>query len=509
MIKAKSKQRLYIAIDLKSFYASVECVERGLDPLDANLVVADASRTEKTICLAVSPALKARGVSGRPRLFEVVQRCNLINEERRRILGHEFTGSSASDSVLKAHPELKVDYIVAKPRMSLYVEYSNRVVETYLKYVSADDLDVYSVDEVFIDATEYLASNGTSAMEFAMCMVKDVLKSTGITATAGIGTNLYLAKIAMDIEAKHSEADENGVRIAFLDEELYRRKMWTHVPITDFWRVGPGIAARLAKEHIFTMGDIARCSLGGELNYYNEELLYEMFGVNAELLIDHAWGCESATMADIKKLKPQRKSLGVGQVLSCPYDHEKAALIVWEMAEQLSLDLVSKGYTAKKAVLHIGYDTESLKDPKINYLGKTEIDHYGRTVPAGVRGTVSFGRATASTKIMTSCITALFKRIADPVLLVRRVSMAAFELGREGQQVAEQGTGQLDLFASLNMKTAEEIKEEHDLKRELKLQKAIINLKQRMGKNAIFRGADLLEGATTIERNSQIGGHRA
>ncbi len=505
-------ERTYIAIDLKSFYASVECVERGLDPLDANLVVADESRTEKTICLAVSPSLKARGVPGRPRLFEVVQKAKEINKVRESNLGAGFRAKSYSDRELNFDKTLELDYIVAKPRMALYVDYSTRIVNTYLKYVSADDLDVYSIDEVFIDATSYLKALKVSAYEFAMMMVKDVLRSTGITATAGIGTNMYLAKIAMDVEAKHSLADEDGVRIADLNETTYRLKMWDHRPITDFWRVGPGVANRLAELHIFTMGDIARCSLGGVDDFYNEDLLYSILGINAELLIDHAWGFESATIADVKKLKPQRKSLGVGQVLSCAYEHDKAALIIWEMAEQLSLDLVAKGYTAKKAVLNISYDVENLKDPKKLAQISREIveDRYGRKVPLGCRGTTTFSRQTASTEIITKALVELFERITDPLLSIRKVSMAAFELGRlaDWKKVSvDEPKGQKDLFAVFDSNPIEE--ENVKLGRELELQKAVLAIKGRHGKNAVFRGADLLDGATTIERNSQIGGHRA
>ncbi len=504
--------RTYIAIDLKSFYASVECVERGLDPLDANLVVADESRTEKTICLAVSPSLKAQGIPGRPRLFEVVQKTREINKERRAAIRSDFRDKSFSDRELKYDKTLALDYIVARPRMALYVDYSTRIVNTYLKYVSADDLDVYSIDEVFIDATSYLKVLNISAYEFAMMMVKDVLKNTGITATAGIGTNMYLAKIAMDVEAKHSQADEDGVRIAALNETTYRLKMWSHQPITDFWRVGPGVAKRLAELHIFTMGDIARCSLGSSDDLYNEELLYSILGVNAELLIDHAWGYESATIADVKRLKPQRKSLGVGQVLSCAYEHEKATLIIWEMAEQLSLDLVAKGYTARKAVLNISYDVENLKDPKKVALITREIveDKYGRSVPLGCRGTTTFSRQTASTEIITKALVDLFERISDPMLSIRKVSIAAFELGRLAdwkKATVDEPKGQTDLFAIIDNSSIEH--ENIKLERELELQKAVLAIKGRHGKNAVFRGADLLEGATTIERNSQIGGHRA
>ena len=507
--------KCYIAIDLKSFYASVECVERGLDPMDANLVVADESRTEKTICLAVSPALKRRGVPGRPRLFEVVSKVSLINHERLKT-SHSFRAKSFSDAMLRSDPYLEMDYIVAKPRMQLYMDYSARVVEVYLKYIAAEDLDVYSVDEVFIDATSYLDVFHVDGYEFARLLLRDVLETTGITATAGIGTNLYLAKIAMDIVAKHVVADAHGVRIAGLDERSYRLKLWDHRPLTDFWRVGPGIAQRLAALNIYTMGDICRVSEGIPGTDYNEDLLFSVLGVNAELLIDHAWGYESTTLADIKKLNPIRKSLGIGQVLSCPYDHDKACLIVWEMAEQLSLELVEKGYTAAKAVLHISFDVENLKDPRIKKTYENSIvkDHYGRHVPASVRGTVSFGVRTSSSDIMSLKLQELFRRISPPELKVRKVSIAAIDLGRinDASVVLGQNTEggiQTDLFLQSGIKTEEEILQEKKLERELKLQRAVISLKKRYGKNAVFRGADLLDGATTLERNSQIGGHKA
>lgn len=516
MADPKIEHRTYIAIDLKSFYASCECVERKLDPLDANLVVADLSRTEKTICLAVSPSLKSFGIPGRPRLFEVVSKVKHLNQMRQQSFGKHLLGKSVLGSVLAKNTGLSIDYIVARPRMQLYMDYSARIVEIYLKYVSAEDLDVYSVDEVFIDATSYLPALGISAYEFTRMLVRDVYETTGITATAGIGTNMYLAKIAMDVEAKHVQPDAQGVRIASLDEHTYRLKLWDHKPITDFWRVGPGIANRLAALNIHTMGDICRVSEGIRGTAYNEDLLYSVLGVNAELLIDHAWGYESATISDVKKLKPQRKSLGVGQVLSCAYPFEKAKLIVWEMAEQLSLDLVSKGYSAAKAVLHITYDVENLKDPQIKkqLAGRIVIDHYGRKIPAGVRGTISFGGQTASSEILCLKLTELFARISPPNLSVRKVSMAAIELARlkdaKNKQIENELRGyQTDLFADAGIKTEQEILREKKLERELRLQQALISIKKRYGKNAVFRGADLLEGATTLERNGQIGGHKA
>ncbi|MEG2769699.1 MAG: DNA methylase, partial [Oscillospiraceae bacterium] len=378
------KSKTYIAIDLKSFYASVECMERGLDPMTTNLVVADASRTEKTICLAVSPSLKAYGVSGRARLFEVVQKVKQANAQRLlNAPNHTFVGSSANDNELKASPELALDYITAPPQMALYMEYSTKIYNTYLKYIAPEDIHVYSIDEVFIDVTDYLNTYHFSPRELAMKMILEVLSATGITATAGIGTNLYLCKIAMDIEAKHIHPDENGVRIAELDEMSYRQKLWTHRPLTDFWRVGKGYANKLEAEDIFTMGDIAKCSVGKPNEYYNEDLLYKLFGINAELLIDHAWGWEPCTIADVKAYKPSSSSLGSGQVLQCPYTFDKAKLIVREMTELLVLDLVDKELVTDQIVLTIGYDIENLTNPHTAqlYNGEITTDHYGRAVP--------------------------------------------------------------------------------------------------------------------------------
>ncbi len=403
----QEKDRIYIAIDLKSFYASVECMERRLDPLKTHLVVADESRTEKTICLAVSPSLKAYGISGRARLFEVVQRVKEVNEERRREApGRRLTGSSWVDKEVKENPSLALDYIVAKPRMAYYIEYSTRIYDIYLKYVSAEDIHVYSIDEVFIDATDYLDTYGLTPHDFAMTMIRDVLKNTGITATAGIGTNMYLAKIAMDIEAKHREPDEDGVRIAYLDERLYREKLWTHRPLTDFWRIGKGYARRLEEQGLYTMGDIARCSLGGPMDYYNEGLLYKIFGINAELLIDHAWGWEPCRIRDIKNYRPSTNSLSSGQVLPVPYDFEHAALIVREMTEQMSLDLVAKGLVTDQMVLTINYDRMSLEDDGkgSRYKGEIKEDFYGRKVPRHAHGTANLSRQTSSSRMLTEAL---------------------------------------------------------------------------------------------------------
>ncbi len=506
------QDHIYIAIDLKSFYASVECAERHLDPLDTNLVVADTSRTDKTICLAVSPSLKARGVGSRPRLFEVIQKVNELNASRRAACGGRLRGESCFDHEIADDPSIGIGYIAAVPRMALYIQYSSRIVGIYLKYVAPEDLDVYSIDEVFIDATSYLKSTGMSAHDFAMMLVREVLNATGITATAGIGTNLYLAKIAMDVVAKHAKADKDGVRIAALDEQSYRTLMWSHTPITDFWRVGPGIANRLYAVQLYTMGDIARCSEGTSDDFYNEDLLYSLFGINAELLIDHAWGFESATIADVKKLRPRRKSLGVGQVLQCPYPYDKARLAVWEMAEQLSLDLVAKGYTAGKAVLTAGYDVENLRDRRkaAGYAGDVHMDYLGRAVPHHAHGTVDLGRYTASTQILTQKVTELFDRIVNRSFTVRRLTLAACDLRREGQSATVlTEPRQTDLFAEYDKEVNKHDRREIELKKERKLQEAVLAIKARHGKNAVFRGADLQEGATTIMRNSQIGGHRA
>ena len=359
-------QKQYVAIDLKSFYASVECIERELDPMTTNLVVADASRTEKTICLAVSPSLKAFGVPGRPRLFEVVQKVGEVNALRQsRAPGRTLTGKSWDALQLQADPTLGVDYLVAPPRMAHYMEHSAKIYSIYLKYVAPEDIHVYSIDEVFMDVTPYLRNRGMTAREFTRMIIQDVVDTTGITATAGIGTNLYLCKVAMDIVAKHMEADEYGVRIAELDELSYRRLLWNHRPLTDFWRVGRGYVKRLEKVGLYTMGDVARCSLGRSDEFYNEELLYKLFGVNAELLIDHAWGWEPCTIAQIKAYRPQTNSLGSGQVLHCPYTSEKAKLVVREMTDMLVLDLVDKGLVTDQMVLTVGYDIENLTDPEI------------------------------------------------------------------------------------------------------------------------------------------------
>jgi DNA polymerase V len=501
----QENQRSYIAIDLKSFYASVECVEQGLDPLDTHLVVADASRTEKTICLAVSPALKAYGIPGRARLFEVVQRVAEVNRARQRSApDHTFLGSSDQASKLAAHPELALSYITAPPRMALYMDYSTRIYNIYLKYIAPEDIHVYSIDEVFIDATNYLKTYRMTARALAVRMILDIEEDTGITATAGLGTNLYLCKVAMDIMAKHAIPDENGVRIAELDEMSYRRQLWDHQPLTDFWRVGSGYQKKLEKIGLHTMGDIALCSTGGANDYYNEDLLYKLFGVNAELLIDHAWGWEPATMEQIKAYQPQANSISSGQVLQCPYEFDKAKIIVREMTDLLVLDLVDKKLVTDQMVLTIGYDVENLTDAarSRNYHGEVKIDRYGRRVPKHAHGTANLGRATSSTRLILDAVMNLYDRIVDPNLLIRRITVVANHLVSETAADEPQTYEQLDLFTDYTAQS-------EDRKKERQLQEAMLSVKKKYGKNAILKGTDLQEGATTIERNRQIGGHKA
>ena len=503
-------EKCYICCDLKSFYASVECVERGLDPMTTNLVVADQRRTEKTICLAVSPSLKAYGISGRARLFEVVEKVREVNAQRKwQAPGHQLTGSSWHDPDLRQSPELALDYIVAPPRMAHYIEWSTRIYQVYLKYAAPEDIHVYSIDEVFIDATSYLEAFHMTGRQLARTIILDILKTTGITAAAGIGTNLYLAKIAMDIEAKHVPADEYGVRIAELDEMSYRRLLWDHRPLTDFWRVGRGYASKLEAHGLFTMGDIARCSLGGAGDYYNEELLYKLFGVNAELLIDHAWGWEPTTIADIKAYKPESSSLGSGQVLTAAYPYEKARLVVREMAEELILNLVDKGLVTDQIDLTIGYDTASLTTPGIRYTGPVTTDHYGRKVPKHAHGTRHLGRRTQSAKVILDAAMALFDRIVNPALLVRRVNIVALHIlvGQEELPVPE--VEQLDLFTDYAKLEQERLAEQARLERESRIQQAALSIKRKFGKNALVKGMDLQEDATAMTRNNQIGGHKA
>lgn len=509
---AESAQHTYIAIDLKSFYASVECVERQLDPLTTNLVVADAGRTEKTICLAVSPSLKSYGIPGRARLFEVVQRVKEVNAERKsRAPGRRFAGSSYLSGELNEHPELEVSYIVAPPRMAFYMEYSTVIYHTYLKYVAPEDIHVYSIDEVFMDVTHYLGTYRMSAKELAAKMIKDVMVQTGITATAGIGTNLYLCKVAMDIVAKHVTPDQNGVRIAELDEMSYRKLLWNHKPLTDFWRVGNGYRKKMEEVGLYTMGDIARCSIGGPGDYYNEDLLYKLFGINAELLIDHAWGWEPTTIDLIKAYKPENNSLSSGQVLQCPYDFAKGRLIVREMTDLLVLDLVEKGLVTDQMVLTIGYDIENLSNLEIrkSYRGEITVDHYGRRVPKHAHGTTNLDRLTSSTKLITEAVMDLYDRIVDPKLLVRRVTVVANHLVEESTAAETLSFEQMDLFTDYEAIAKKQEEEKAFLEKERKLQEAMLAVKKKYGKNAMLKGMNLQEGAMTRERNNQIGGHKA
>lgn len=510
------KERIYIAIDLKSFYASVECVERGLDPLDTNLVVADSSRTTKTICLAVSPSLKAYGIPGRARLFEVVQKVKEANIKRRgRLCGKDFTGTSHFASELAKNPQLELDYIVAPPRMALYMKYSTRIYNIYLKYVAPEDIHVYSIDEVFMDMTDYMMVLKMTPEELVSKIVQDVLKETGITATAGIGSNLYLCKVAMDIVAKHVEPNKEGVRIARLDEMSYRRLLWNHRPLTDFWRVGQGYKKKLEGHGLFTMGDIARCSLGGPSDFHNEDLLFRLFGVNAELLIDHAWGYEPTTIAGIKAYKPSVNCLSSGQVLQCPYDFEKGKLIVREMTDLLVLDLVEKRLVTDQMVLTVGYDIENLTDPSIrkNYVGEITVDHYGRKVPKHAHGTVNLDRQTSSTRLIMDAVMDLYDRIVDKKLLVRRITLVANRLVDERAVTQEETYEQMNLFTDFGavgaQKEAEQKALEEALSKERRLQEAMLSVKKKYGKNAMLKGMNLEEGAMTIERNNQIGGHKA
>ena len=496
--------RTYIAIDLKSFYASVECVERALDPLTTNLVVADESRTEKTICLAVSPGLKSYGVPGRPRLFEVVSQVRMVNASRRYKAPHRrFSGTSISTAELDSDPSLEVGYLVATPRMALYMKYSTDIYKIYLKYIAPEDILVYSCDEVFIDVTAYLATYRMSAHELAMMMIRDVLLQTGITATAGIGTNMFLCKVAMDIVAKHMPADSDGVRIAELDEMSFRRQLWSHTPITDFWRVGAGTAKRLKKLGLSTMGDIAAMS------ETNEDILYKTFGVNAELLIDHAWGWEPCTIEDTRKYKPENNSLSSGQVLQRPYSYDETAIIVREMTELLTLDLVKKGLVTDQFVLTIGY--ESIKDPKDlpGYDGDITLDWYGRYVPKHAHGTANLDIRTSSTRLITDAVMTLYERIMNRDLYARRVTICAANVVPEQEASHDDDYEQLDLFTDYEVREREKQEEKEQLAKERSLQLATLDIKQKYGNNAILKGTDFLDGAMTRERNRQVGGHKA
>ena len=507
-----NKCKTYIAIDLKSFYASVECRERSRDPLTTNLVVADPSRTEKTICLAVSPSLKKYGLSGRARLFEVIQKVNAANNIRKlKAPNHVFSGSSDDSTELQKNPSLKIDYIIAPPRMARYMEYSTKIYNIYLKYIAPEDIHIYSIDEVFIDVTHYLSTYNMTARELAMTMIQDILDTTGITATAGIGTNLYLCKIAMDIVAKHIEPDKNGVRIAELDEMSYRRLLWNHKPLTDFWRVGRGYSKKLEKIGLYTMGDIARCSIGKSTDYYNEELLYKLFGINAELLIDHAWGYEPCTMEDVKAYKPETNSISSGQVLHCPYEFDKARLVVKEMTDLMVLDLVDKGLVTNQIVLTIGYDIENMTDKNRSqsYKGTVTTNYYGKKVPKPAHGTTNLPKQTSSTTLITNAVMELYDKIVNKKLLIRRINIVANKLVDEHSVKNANKYEQLDLFTDYEILKKQREKENAESEREKRMQNTILDIKKKFGKNAILKGMNLQEGATAKDRNNQIGGHKA
>lgn len=498
--------KIYASIDLKSFYASVECQERNLNPLTTNLVVADSTRTEKTICLAVSPSLKQYGIGGRARLFEVIQKLREVNKERKyKNKINKFIGKSYDDNELKNNPNLEVSYIIAPPRMAHYMKYSTDIYNVYLKYIAPEDIYVYSIDEVFIDLTKYLKLYKLTPEELVTKMIVDVYNTTGITATAGIGTNMYLCKVAMDILAKHAEPNKEGVRIARLDEMSYRRYLWSHKPLTDFWRVGAGYAKRLEENNIYTMGDIARCSI------YNEELLYKLFGVNAELLIDHSWGYEPTTIKDIKSYKPSAKSLCSGQVLLCAYDYEKTKIVIKEMAESISLDLVSKKYITDQLVLHIDYDIECLNNPEIKkyYAGEIVTDRYGRSVPKPAHGTHRLKKKTSSTKLITEGFLSLYDTIINKKMLIKKINMYVANLSNEDEVTHKPQLEQFDLFTDYEELERKEQKEKEELAKEKKVQETLIELRNKFGKNAILKGINIEEGSTAVERNGQIGGHKA
>lgn len=499
-------ERTYIAIDLKSFYASVECRERGLDPLDTNLVVADESRTDKTICLAVTPSLKSYGIGGRCRLFEVKQRVREANAGRRHDApGHRLEGKSHFFSELQANPSLAVDFLIAPPRMAYYMEYSTRIYQVYMKYVAPEDIIVYSIDEVFMDVTRYLKTYGLTPHDLAMKIILDVLKTTGITATAGIGTNLYLCKVAMDIVAKHIPADENGVRIVELDERSYRRELWSHTPLTDFWRVGRGYAKKLEEHGMFTMGDVARRSLT------DEELFFKLFGKNAELLIDHAWGCEPCTIEAVKAYKPSTNSLGSGQVLHEPYTAEKARIVLREMADALSMELFAKKLVTDQLVVTIGYDVENIKDAKrrASYKGEIVRDGYGRLKPKHSHGTINLARYTSSTRLIMDAAAGLYDRVVDRNLLIRQLNITACRVIPEAEAPKEDAPEQMDMFTDYAALDAERERENAALERERRKQAALLKIKRKYGKNAVLRGMNYEDGATMRDRNGQIGGHKA
>lgn len=497
-------KKIYMCIDLKSFYASVECIERGLDPLNTNLVVADKSRTEKTVCLAITPSLKQYGLGGRARLFEVIQKVKNINYERRKNNNYKkFNSKSFLDSELRKDRTLELDFIIAPPQMKKYMRYSTNIYNIYLKYLAPEDIFVYSIDEVFCDITNYLNMYQMTPRELVSKIIKDVYETTGITATAGIGTNMYLAKVCMDIVAKHAEPNEIGVRIAEIDEMSYRKLLWNHKPLTSFWRVGKGIASKLEKNGLHTMGDIARCSLN------NENLLYNLFGVNAELLIDHAWGWEPTTIEEVKSYKPERNSISSGQVLHSPYKYEKAKLIVREMIDLLSLDLTDKHLVTKQLVLDIGYDIENLINPVIRklYNGEVTIDNYGREIPKHSHGTINLDYNTSSTKVLSKKCLELYDRIVNKNLLIRKINITACNVLDENKGKNEVVYEQLNLFCSAD-DSEQNIEDKRSQEEDNKLQHVLLNIKNKYGKNSILKGMNLEEGGTTIDRNNQIGGHK-
>lgn len=498
--------RIYACIDLKSFYASVECKERGLDPLTTNLVVADGSRTEKTVCLAISPTMKQYGLGGRARLFEVQQKVRDVNAYRKyQNYNKPFKSKSYNDIDLKKDKSLELDFIMAVPRMSYYMKYSTNIYNIYLKYIAPEDMYVYSIDEVFFDLTNYLNAKKLTPEELVRNMIHDVYETTGITATAGIGTNMYLAKVAMDIVAKHTDADKFGVRIAKLDEMSYRERLWNHKPLTSFWRVGKGYAKKLESRGLYTMGDIARCSV------QNEELLYKLFGINAELLIDHAWGWEPCSMEKVKSFKPIRNSISTGQVLHCPYNYEKTKLIMKEMADLLALDLVTKKLVTDQLVITIGYDIDNLTDPylKQKYNGEITIDHYGRNVPKHAHGTINLDHKTSSSKIIVDKIIELYDRVINKDLLIRRINITANKVVDEMSITNNETFEQYDLFTDYKEQDEKSKKQKESEEKEHKLQTTILGIKNRFGKNAILKGMNFEDGGTTIDRNNQIGGHKS
>lgn len=499
------KKKAYIAIDLKSFYASVECVERSLNPLTTNLVVADDSRTEKTICLAVSPSLKSFGIPGRPRLFEVTQKVKEINNNRRiKAPNRRFTDKTYDYDILKKSLDYEVDFIVAKPQMAHYIDISTKIYEVYLKYIAPEDIHVYSIDEVFIDATPYLDTYKKTAHELALAIIQEVYQTTGITATAGIGTNLYLSKVAMDIVAKHIKPDIDGVRIAELDEMSYRKLLWNHQPLIDFWRVGRGYSKKLEENGLYTMGDIARCSL------HDEDLLYKLFGINAELLIDHAWGWEPCSITDIKAYKPDNHTLGTGQVLHSPYSYEKAKLIVREMADALALDLFEKKLVTNKLVLSVGYDADNLLKPEIRekYRGPITTDHYGKKVPKRAHGTINLKKLSSSSILITNAMVELYDSIIDKNLFIRRIYISVLTVEEGTSLHKPDSSEQLDLFTDYDKINQQQQEEDKILKKEKQEQEALLKIKKKFGKNAVLKATSLLEGATAKERNDQIGGHK-